>query len=128
MELVTKKVGEVVVVGLTEPSVLDSSNVEDFRKKMTDMVEHGTRLVVDMTNITIFDSSGLHAFVAIGRHVSSMDGQVKLCRMDALFRNVFQLMGIHRVLQTYDTEEEALASYEPGVEGRNRGRIIAATT
>ena len=34
VELITKKVGEVVVLGLAEPGNLDSSNVEDFRKKM----------------------------------------------------------------------------------------------
>ena len=47
MELVINKLGGEVVVGLAERSVLDSTNAEDFRKKMTDIVEHGTRYVVD---------------------------------------------------------------------------------
>ena len=56
MELVTQKVGGVVVLGLAEPGNLDSSNVEDFRKKMTALVEFGTRFVVDMSNITFLNS------------------------------------------------------------------------
>ena len=116
MELVTKKVGEVVVVGLAEPGTLDSSNVEDFREKMTDMVEHGTKFLVNMSNVTFLDSSGLHAFVALWRNVSSLDGQIKLCSIDPSVRTVFELTRIHRVLEIHDTEEGALASYEPGGE------------
>ena len=124
MEMVIKKLGGVVVVGLAERSVLDETNAEDFQKKMTDMVEHGTRYVVDMSNITFLDSIGLHAFVKIGRYVSSLDGQMKLCRMDPLFRNVFKLMGIHHVLQVYDKEEEALASYEHNAEAKGFGYLL----
>ena len=116
MELVTKKVGGVVVLGLAEPGNLDSSNVEDFRKKMTALVEFGTRFVVDMSNITFLDSSGLHTIVAIWRDVAALDGQMKLCRMDPSVRTVFELTGINRVLEIYDTEEEALASIGVGAE------------
>ena len=36
----------------------------------------------------------------------------------------FKLMGIHHVLQVYDKEEEALASYEHNAEAKGFGYLL----
>lgn len=117
MELVTKKVGDIVVIGLGEPGTLEASNVGPFRETMANLVKDATRVLIDMGNITFLDSSGLGALVAIWRSISSRDGEIKLCRIGPSVRTVFELTRIHRVLEIYDTEEEALASYQTGSEG-----------
>jgi len=117
MELVTKKVGDIVVIGLDEPGTLEASNVGPFRETMANLIKDATRVLIDMGNITFLDSSGLGALVAIWRSISSRDGEIKLCRIGPSVRTVFELTRIHRVLEIYDTEEEALASYQTGSEG-----------
>lgn len=122
MELTTKKVRDIIVVGLAEPGTLEASNVEPFREAMANLVEGTTRLLIDMGNITFLDSSGLGALVAIWRSVSARDGEMKLCRIGPMVRTVFELTRIHRIFEIYDTEEEALASYQAGSEGGSQGK------
>ncbi len=117
MELATKKVKDIIVVGLAEPGTLEASNVEPFREEMANLVEGTTRLLIDMGNVNFLDSSGLGALVAIWRSVSAKDGEVKLCRISPMVRTVFELTRIHRIFEIYDTEEEALASYQASSEG-----------
>ena len=117
MELVTKKAGDIVVVGLAEPGTLEASNVGPFRETMANLVKDATRLVIDMGNVTFLDSSGLGALVAVWRSLSSRDGEMKLCRIGPSVRTVFELTRIHRVFEIYNTEEEALASYHDDSQG-----------
>ena len=112
MELTTKKVADILVVGFAASGPLDSSNVGPFRKKMDSLVENTTKLLIDIGNITFLDSSGLGTLVAIWKSVSSKGGDLKLCRIDPSVRTVFEVTRIHRFLKIYDTEEEAVASYQ----------------
>ncbi len=112
MELVSKTVDDILVVGLAEPGALEASNVEDFRKAMANILENARRVLLDLGNVTFLDSSGLGALVAIWRKVSSNDGEIKLCRIGPSVRTLFEITRIHRILELYDTEEEAIASYE----------------
>ncbi len=112
MELVSKTVDDILVVGLAEPGALEASNVEDFRKAMANILENVRRVLLDLGNVTFLDSSGLGALVAIWSKVSSNDGEIKLCRIGPAVATLFEITRIHRILELYDTEEEAIASYE----------------
>ncbi|MEA1947184.1 MAG: STAS domain-containing protein [Thermodesulfobacteriota bacterium] len=117
MELIKRKVGDILVVGFAETGPLEASNVGPFRETMANLVENTTKLLIDIGNVTFLDSSGLGALVAIWKSISSRDGEVKLCRIDPSVRTVFELTRIHRILEIYDTEEEALANYQAGSDG-----------
>ena len=117
MGLITKRVGDVLVVGLAEPGTLEASNVGDFREEMSKLVKGTTKVLIDMGNVTFLDSSGLGALVAIWRKISAGDGEVKLCRIVPLVQTVFDLTRMHRVFEIYATEEAALASYQASPSG-----------
>jgi anti-sigma B factor antagonist len=114
MKVVKRKVGDILVVGFAETGTLEGSNVGPFRETMASLVENTTKLLIDIGNITFLDSSGLGALVAIWKSISSKNGELKLCRISPSVRTVFELTRIHRILEIYDTEEEALASYQAG--------------
>ena len=117
MGIAAKKAGDVLVISFTEPQTLEASNVGPFRETVANLVKDATKILIDMGNITFLDSSGLGALVAIWRSISSRDGEVKLCRISPSVRTVFELTRIHRIFEIYDTEEEALASYQISSEG-----------
>ena len=52
MELVSKKVGEAVVVGLSQPGSLEANNAEDFRDTITNLLGNTAWLVIDMSNVS----------------------------------------------------------------------------
>ena len=111
MELATKRVQDILVVGLAEPGALEASNVGDFREMVASLLEGTNKLLVDMINVTFLDSSGLGALVAIWRNLSSRDGEIKLCSIDPAVRTVFDLTRMHRVFEIYDTQDQALTSF-----------------
>ena len=111
MELVTRKIRDVLLVGLAQPDTLEANNVGPFRESMADLVETNPRVLIDMSNITFLDSSGLGALVAIWRRLSSREGEIKLCSIPPSVRTVFEITRMHRVFEIYETEEEALASF-----------------
>jgi anti-sigma B factor antagonist len=112
MKLVSKTVDDILVVGLAEPDALEASNVEDFRNAMANILGNVRRVLLDLGNVTFLDSSGMGALIAIWRKVSINDGEIKLCRIGPSVRTLFEIIRIHRILELYDTEEEAIASYE----------------
>ena len=116
MELITKRVGDILVVGLSEPGALEADNIEPFRESMANLLQDTTRVLLDMCNVTFLDSSGLGALVAIWRRLSSREGEIKLCKIGPSVRTAFEITRMHRVFEIYDTEEEALASYQPDSE------------
>ena len=111
MELVTRKIGDVLLVGLAQPGALEADNVGPFRESMADLLESNSRVLIDMSNITFLDSSGLGALVAIWRRLSSRKGEIKLCSIPPSVRTVFEITRMHRVFEIYETEEKALASF-----------------
>ena len=116
MELVATTVGDILVVGLAESGALEADNVAAFREAMANLLQDRPRVLVDMSNITFLDSSGLGALVAIWRSLSSREGEIKLCGLGPPVRTVFEITRMHRVFEIYDTEEEALASYKAAPE------------
>ena len=116
MELVTRKVGDLFVVGLAQPGTLEASNVEDFRTTVAELVDAVNSILVDLSNVTFLDSSGLGALVAIWRNLSLKGGQVKLCGINPSVRTVFELTRIHRIFEIYDTQAEAISSFDIGIE------------
>ena len=116
MELVNRKIRDVILVGLAQPDTLEANNVGAFRESMANLLETNSRVLMDMSNITFLDSSGLGALVAMWRRLSSTDGEIKLCRISPSVRTVFEITRIHRVFEIYDDEEEALASFAGALE------------
>ena len=78
---------------------------------MGNLLNDTRKLLINMDNVTFLDSSGLGALIAIWRRISSGDGEIKLCQVGASVRTVFEITRIHRILEIYDTEEEAIANY-----------------
>lgn len=114
MELVTKKVGDILVIGLAEPGDLEAQNVEAFRGATASLIQDVPGVLLDMTNVTFLDSSGLGALVAIWRTLSSRRGKIKLSGVRPMVRTVFDMTRMDRIFEMYDTEQEALASYDAG--------------
>ena len=63
MELIKRKVGDVLVVGFAETGPLEASNVGPFRERMANLIENTTKLLIDIGNVTFLDSSGLGAIL-----------------------------------------------------------------
>jgi anti-sigma B factor antagonist len=110
MELAVEKTNGVAVVTIPVAE-LDAANTAEFKRDMTPVLDVHAKVVLDLTRLRFIDSSGLGAFMSCLRKLNEKRGDLKLCGMSKQVRAVFELVGMHRMLNNYGTREEATSSF-----------------
>jgi len=108
--LITNKGMEVVVVAVPGPS-LDATNSKKFKEKIAPTVQSATRLVLDLSAVQFVDSSGLGAVLSCLRLLNERGGDLKVCGLSKGVRALFELIRMHKVVEIYNTKEEALSAF-----------------
>ncbi len=100
------------VVAVPRRQSIDAIVVDEFKEKVRDLVkpEHEL-LVLDMTNVTFMDSSGLGALIAISKTMGKGQRMV-LCNMVETVRNVISLTRLDQVFTILPTRQAALQLLE----------------
>jgi anti-sigma B factor antagonist len=87
--------------------VLDVSTVATFREAVEPHVRAGGELVIDMSDVTFCDSTGLGAIVSIYRLVSAADGTLILRSPRRRVAAVLAMTGVDQVITVQDSPERA---------------------
>ena len=110
MELSTEKIGDVTVVSvLTE--VLDASNTEEFKTGFASILNENNKLVFEMSHVKLIDSSGCGTLLYCQKQLNKLNGALKLCGVQETVRTLFELIRIDRVIDIFDSKEEALKAF-----------------
>ncbi len=67
-----------------------------------------TRLIIDMHKVSYISSSGLKVLLGAWREAHNLQGVVTIVAMPQRVREVFEMVGFHRIFQTFATVEEAV--------------------
>jgi anti-sigma B factor antagonist len=113
VELTTEKSGGVTYVTLQTES-LDASNTAEFKRMAGAAVESNAKVILDLASVQFIDSSGCGAILALLRQLSTVGGDLKLCSVTKPVRSLFELVRMHRILDIYNTREEAAKSFQLG--------------
>lgn len=91
------------------PERLLMANAADARAALKEIVSKGSgRLILDLTDTTFMDSSGLAVLVSSLQAARKKNGDVYLVSMSATVRALFELTRLHTVFQIFDDEAGAL--------------------
>ena len=102
-----KQVGDQVVL-LVLPTP-DAENTPEFEEKYTACIAEGlTSVVVDVGGLAYVSSMGLRSFVSLGKDLQSKGGALRICRLNGLVKQLFQITGLIQIFQVYETVESAL--------------------
>ena len=83
-----------------------------FRKQMTEQLQTGRdRLVVDLMNVPLIDSSALGAIVITLKSCQQSGGKLVLLNPQKAVREVLEVTQLNTVIEIYDTEEGACAAF-----------------
>lgn len=104
----TRTVGEFTVVDVSgEVDVVSAPTLRQLLNQA--IVEGGTRLVVDLTQVPFLDSTGLGVLVGRLKVVRQQEGELRLViASDRLLRN-FKITGLDKVFPIFPTAKEAAA-------------------
>lgn len=89
---------------------LDASNATGLKEELTPVFEQYTCVILDLSELTFVDSSGLGAILSFTRRLALKQGELKLCSLQKPVRALVELVRLHRVLDIFNTREEAVRS------------------
>lgn len=94
LEVTTEQREDVILVTLG--GELDIYTVASFRQDLDEVDPAATPLVIDLTEVTLLDSSGLGALVSLLNRARSGQGKLGLICPHRRLRRVFEITGLRR--------------------------------
>ncbi len=89
---------------------VDMHTSPDLRKQLRRAIDQKKPLlVVDLTNVSFIDSSGLATLIEALQGVGRYDGKLRLVGLSPSVMNLFKLSNLVSIFDIRDTREEALA-------------------
>lgn len=87
-------------------------NRQEFKQAILDQVEQDARLViVDFTNASYIDSSGLGALVSLAKRVRDVDGDLRLVGLNDDMRSLFELTRLDALFPLFASKDDALKGH-----------------
>jgi anti-sigma B factor antagonist len=112
MDIELEKIGDVVIAKIPG-EYLDASTVKDFKTDVNRIIEgEHKKIVFDVSQLQFVDSSGLGAILSCLRKLNGVGGDLKLCGMTRPVRALFELVRMHRIMDIYNTREEAVNAFK----------------
>jgi anti-sigma B factor antagonist len=74
--------------------------------------EGATSVILDMQDVPTIDSSGVAALASGHMTAANRGGQLKLCNRSRKLRDIFAVMRLDTVFESYETEADAIASVD----------------
>ena len=88
---------------------MDAESAPKFEQECKACIAEGhTRLVADLGELAYVSSAGLRTFVSVGKTLQGKGGALRICRMNGLVKQVFEITGLGRLFQVYDSVDTAL--------------------
>ena len=101
------QVGDKVVLHVA--GRMDAETAVQFEQHCDSCIAEGfTNLIIDLCDLTYVSSMGLRSFVATAQTLRAKGGELHICRLTGLVRQVFEITRLDRVLSLHDSVESAL--------------------
>jgi len=111
MKVDVRHVDDVIIVDLEGRLVMGVGD-ELLRDVMNEIVAEGwTKIVLNLRQVTIMDSSGIGEVVSSWKLAQRFGGGVKLLRPAPSVKRTLKLTQILPLLEVFEDEDEAIASF-----------------
>ena len=109
LKITDHEVDGVVVLALDGRIVL-GEETSGLREKVKSLVGAGKKnIVLNLGNVTLIDSAGLGALVAVHSSVKSGGASLRLCNLGPRFNELMQVTKLYTVFKVSETEADALS-------------------
>ena len=88
---------------------MDAENAPQFERECRACIAEGlTGLVVDLGDLKYVSSMGLRSFVSVGKTLQDKGGALRICRVNGLVKQVFEITNLLGSFAVYESVEAAL--------------------
>ena len=84
----------------------------EIEAKIFDLCERGaSKFILDLKRVKGILSRGVHSLIEVYDHIKAAGGTIKLCGLHRDVKFFLQFAELNEVFEIYDTQDEALLSY-----------------
>lgn len=110
MEIAVSEAGEVKVLRID--GKLDTKTAPDAQALLTELIEQGaTKIVVNFEKLVYISSAGLRVLLATAKHLKHNSGELRVCSLNEVVQEVFEISGFNTILAITESELEALENF-----------------
>ncbi len=107
MKIDINTIDDHIIVGLD--GRLDTMQSESFEKKMMEALKSGNnKIIIDCRNLEYISSSGLRVFLIAQKKMSAQSGQFKICSLQPMIKEIFEVSGFMMVFSVFADLDSAL--------------------
>ena len=101
------------IVLLTVSGYIDTTTCQELAKVVRDLViQKRYQFIIDLAGISYVSSAGWGVFVGEIKNIRDKGGDLKVVQMNPEVYEVFEMLEFNRILNTYDTLEEAIDEFD----------------
>jgi anti-sigma B factor antagonist len=94
-------------VTVVQPAdILDNSKATSFRRQIIEGARGASMVLVDFSQVTFMDSSGLGALVLARKEVRNAGSQLYLCSLNHQLQMLFELTSMDQIFDIFSDQEE----------------------
>ena len=88
---------------------MDGENAPEFERQCRASIAEGhPHLIVDVGDLTSISSMGLRSFISVGKALKEKGGENRICRLNGLAKQVFEITGLRASFPVYESVEAAI--------------------
>ena len=107
MEITVTDAGGVKVIRIE--GHLDTQTSPDAQTQLTQLIDQGaTKLVVNFEKLDYISSAGLRVLLKAAKQLKGNSGELRICGLNEVVQEVFDISGFTTILTVTNTEPEAL--------------------
>jgi len=106
--------GEITILDLHGRATISDGESELLRIKLEELIANGVRkLLLNLASMTHVDSSGFSVIAKVCVSLRDKGGDLRFIRPTGRALLAFNVIGLLDMIPTFDSENEALASFSP---------------
>lgn len=110
MNIAVSKVGEVKV--LRFEGKLDTKSSPDAQAVLSEVIENGAeKILINFEKLVYISSAGLRVLLAAAKQMKEGSGELRICALNDVVREVFEISGFDTILAVAVSEPEALEHF-----------------
>ena len=112
MQVKEKVKGDITVITL-KGKLMGGPETAAIHTKVKELVEAGSsKIVIDLGKVTWMNSTGLGALMSAMTTSRNADGDLKLVHVTEKVKSLFMITKLITIFETFESEEEAIASFD----------------
>ncbi|SRR6266849_4327660 len=112
MKATMRDVGNGVTIIKLEGKITIGAGDQQLREVITNAANEGkTKILLDLSGVTVIDSSGIGELVGSYTTVTNRGGKLKLLHLPAKLNELLHVTQLITVFEVYENEQEAINSF-----------------